>query len=40
MKDKNSLGYILGQAFAFVTFVCFSTLVVGATIKIIAWMLG
>ena len=39
MKDKKSLGYFLGTAFAAVLIICVMVLVVVLTYKFVTWIL-
>lgn len=38
-NNKNSLGYKVGQALAFVIGVCIATILVALTVKLILWIL-
>ena len=38
-NNKNSLGYEVGQALAFVIGVCIAAILVALTVKLIMWIL-
>lgn len=38
-NNKNSLGYQVGQALAFVIGVCIAAILVALTVKLIMWIL-
>lgn len=38
-NNKNSLGYKVGQALAFVIGVCIAAILVALTVKLIMWIL-
>lgn len=37
--NKNSLGYKVGQALAFIIGLCIATILVALTVKLILWIL-